>query len=104
MSERRSEALTDDERFYGGGAGARDRHPSLMEPLRRWHVKRGRQMARLTLARKRPRVCTCNSYVEMGIVIRTRTAGLVAAMMPSRLCCRTAPHGAPAAGTRAMRP
>jgi hypothetical protein len=41
---------------------------------------------------------------EMGIMIRTRTAGLVAAMMPSRLCCRTAPHGAPAAGTRAMRP
>jgi hypothetical protein len=41
---------------------------------------------------------------EMGIMIRTRTAGLVAAMMPCRLCCRTAPHGAPAAGTRAMRP
>ena len=32
-------------------------------------------------------------------MIRTRTAGLVAAMMPCRLCCRTAPHGAPAAGT-----
>jgi len=39
----------------------------------------------------------------MGIVIRTRTAGLVAAMMPCRLCCRVAPQGAPANGTRAGR-
>jgi len=38
----------------------------------------------------------------MGIVIRTRTAGLVAAMMPCRLCC-PAPLGAPVIGTRATR-
>jgi len=37
-------------------------------------------------------------------VIRTRTAGLVAAMMPSRLCCRTTPAGASATGTLPMRP
>ena len=81
--------------------GRRASHGARPGPRRRRRLR----VARLTLRDARdlgfaPAIPTW----EMGIMIRTRTAGLVAAMMPCRLCCRTAPHGAPAAGTRAMRP
>ncbi len=37
-------------------------------------------------------------------MIRTRTAGQVAAMIPSRLCCRISASGAPSGAGNRVRP